>query len=300
MRHLHSLELLLQQKLQQCPASQVHRHKPHQGHTPHAFVWKTVSWFNSHTCHTQHPKHPLGRSTRGRKIMCKALAPQTGDAVPAPRLLWAVMPQAPPLPQQSWCSSSHSPALVENWEQEEAAEKCHCCKKTVSFPARAPRAPTESRKHPPDADSAQTNTSGCAGNAQPRPLGCCFTPRAPRHSPEHHSANLAATWKTSQELQPLGRSSLEIRRVAGSKGFSSALDAPDPSCSGAVIQATTAVLYFLRHQATPAAGSSGVSHGIPGSGAAVRLAGRHSRAEGSTCMAPAQPPLWKLGHVIVS
>lgn len=133
MRHLHSLELLLQQKLQQCPASQVHRHKPHQGHTPRAFVWKTVSWFNSHTCHTQHPKHPLGRSTRGRKIMCKALAPQTGDAVPAPRLLWAVMPQAPPLPQQSWCSSSHSPALVENWEQEEAAEKCHCCKKLSHF-----------------------------------------------------------------------------------------------------------------------------------------------------------------------
>lgn len=54
---------------------------------------------------------------------CEALALQTGDPVPAPRLLRAVMPQAPPVPQQSWCSPSRSSALVENWEQEEAAEK---------------------------------------------------------------------------------------------------------------------------------------------------------------------------------
>lgn len=133
MRHLHSLELLLQQKLQQCPASQNHQHKPHQGHTPHAFVRKTVSWFNSHACHTQHPEYPLGRSTRGREIMCKALAPQPGDPVPAPRLLWAVMPQAPRLPQQFWCSSSHSLALVNIWEYEEAAEKCYYCKKLFRF-----------------------------------------------------------------------------------------------------------------------------------------------------------------------
>lgn len=131
MWHLHSLELLLHQKLQECPASQEHQHKPHQGHTPHDFIWKTVNCFNSHTCHTQHSEHPLERSTRGREIMCKALAPQTGD--PAPQLLWAVMPQAPHLSQQSWCSPFHSPALLKNWEQEEAAEKCCYCKKLSRF-----------------------------------------------------------------------------------------------------------------------------------------------------------------------
>lgn len=107
---------------------------------------------------------------------CKALAPQSGDPVPAPRLLWAVVPQAPPLPQQSWCSPSRSPALEENWEQEEAAEKCHHYKKLPCFLPE--HEPTESRECLPDAASAQTNTSGCAGNAQPRLLRCSFTPRA--------------------------------------------------------------------------------------------------------------------------
>lgn len=87
--------------------------------------------------------------------------------------------------------------------------------KTVSFPARALHAPTESHECLADTASAQPSTSGCAGSAQPSPPGCCLTPRAPRHSPEHCSANLAATQITSQELQPLGGSRLEMRKEQG-------------------------------------------------------------------------------------
>lgn len=175
MRHLHSLELLLQQKL---PTVSSKPEPPAQAsprtHT-YASVRKTVSWFNSHTCHTQHPEHPLGRSTRGREIMCKALAPQPGDPVPAPRLLWAVMPQAPCLPQQFWCSPSHSLALVKIWEYEEAAEKCYHCKKLFRFlselfihpPSHASDSQMQTQHRPAHLDVQGTLSPGPPGAASP-------------------------------------------------------------------------------------------------------------------------------------
>lgn len=161
--------------------------------------------------------------------------------------------------------------------------------KTVSFPVRALHSPTKSRERLPDADSAQTSTSGCAGNAQPRPPRCCFTPRAPRHSPERGSANLAATRKTSQELQPLG-SSLAIRRVAvASQGFFLRY-----GCSRSQLLWSS----YLGHNssalfpAAPGKTRSRKQQCVPWNTRLwhSRMAGRHSRAKGSTCIAPVQPP----------
>lgn len=83
--------------------------------------------------------------------------------------------------------------------------------------------------------------------------------------------------------------------------------APDPGRSGAVTQAATTLLYFLWHQATPAAESSAsLSYTTPASraaespGRASQDAAGCSGAEGSTSTTPAQPLPSQPGHVITA
>lgn len=170
---------------------------------------------------TQHAECPLGRSTRGREIIYQAPTTQPGNSVPAPRLLWGVMPQGSPPPQQSQSSPSPGHGWEPSQGQAEAAEKYRYRKRARFLPDGSSgthwvtRAPAGCRA------STDLNIWLCR-EAQPRLPGSCSIPKAPRHFPPQHRS--LQKWllcaKISQELQLLGGSSLATRREAGSKGLS--------------------------------------------------------------------------------
>lgn len=203
-------------------------------------------------------------------------------------------------------SPSHPLALVGELDlcRAEAAEKYRHHKRARFLPEGSSGARRVTRAPARCGPGTDLKEFGCAKKAQPRLLGSCSIPRAPRAFPLPSTAlrkPRCHARKQAKRCNPWEGPALRPEGKQGTRDFAQLwMLAPDPGCSGAVTQAATTLLYFLPHQATPAAQSrASPSHAIPAPGAAVSPAGRHWGAGGSARITPARPSASQPGHVSV-